>query len=234
MLLTYMDESYTRAHYYIAALCCPDDQALSLASALDQVVDGAANDYGVPADAELHGHSIFQGRDEWACMSNFARARVGVYERAMQAIGEHDVSLVLRGVDVARLNARYATPKPHAYVLQHVMERVNGHARRCRPKERVLLIADEVDGQDGHRQNLWRYRRTGTPGYRSSRLEQIVDTIHFAPSHASRLIQAADLVAYMYRRRQTHREADARATSANERIWNRVSRRVVHEWEWLP
>jgi hypothetical protein len=114
------------------------------------------------------------------------------------------------------------------------MERIDDHARTCHPKQRVLLIADEVDGQDGHRRNLWDYRRRGTPGYRSSRLVQIVDTIHFAPSHASRLIQAADLIAYMYRRRKLHHETDQRAADANQRIWSHVSDRIVHEWEWIP
>ncbi|NEE03380.1 DUF3800 domain-containing protein [Phytoactinopolyspora halotolerans] len=140
-----------------------------------------------------------------------------------------------RGVDVVRLRARYReAARPHGVVLQHVMERVDAHARTFDPKQRVLLIADEIDGQETYRQNLWDYRRAGTPGYRSSKLEQIVDTIYFAPSRASRLIQAVDLVAYMHHRRMSVTELDRRADLANRQIWSRVSKRVVHEWEWVP
>jgi hypothetical protein len=120
MLLTYLDESYTKDHYYIAALCCPDDQAISLTQALDEVVRVAAANYDVAVDAELHGHSILQGRDSWAGMSKFARARIGVYENAARAIGSHNVSIIVRGVDVARLNLRYPSvaPEPHVVVLR--------------------------------------------------------------------------------------------------------------------
>ncbi|WP_165367483.1 DUF3800 domain-containing protein [Phytoactinopolyspora endophytica] len=233
--MTYLDESYSRHHYYIAALCCPDGQAQSLATALDDVVADASRNFGVALHAELHGHAISSASDAWFCMKRQVRARIRIYERAMRVIGEHDVSVILRGVDVARLNARYRdAARPHGVVLQHVMERVNAYARSCDPMQRVLLIADEIDGQDTYRQNLWDYRRAGTPGYRSSKLEQIVDTIHFAPSHASRLIQAVDLVAYMHHRRMSVIEADHRAVLANQQIWNRISHRVVHEWEWVP
>ncbi|NDL56971.1 DUF3800 domain-containing protein [Phytoactinopolyspora mesophila] len=235
MLLTYLDESYTKDHYYMAALCCPDDQVVSLSRALDEVVRVAAAKYKVAAGAELHGRSIFHADDEWVGMKQLLRARIGIYDAAMQAIGGHEVSLILRGVDVRRLHARYGpTTRPHVLVLQHLMERINLHARRCAPPERVLLIADEIDGQDGYRRHLWHYRQHGTPGYRSSRLERIVDTIHFAPSHASRLIQAADLVAFLHRRRMTIRETDERAERVNAQLWGRVAGRVVHEREWTP
>lgn len=56
VLLAYLDESYTRDRYYIAALVVPDDQANSLTRALDNVVEKAMFDYGnLPHSAELHG-----------------------------------------------------------------------------------------------------------------------------------------------------------------------------------
>ena len=61
----------------------------------------------------------------------------------------------------------------------------------------VLVIADEVDGQARHHADLSSYREVGTTGYRHRKLTRIVDTLHFAPSHASRLVQAADVITFL-------------------------------------
>ena len=63
MLLTYLDESYTKERYLIAAFMVPDAQARSLTAALDKVVKDAAWDYSVGTEAELHAHDIFPARE---------------------------------------------------------------------------------------------------------------------------------------------------------------------------
>lgn len=233
MLLTYLDESYTKDRFYIAALGCPDEFAIPLAAELDQVVQDAASAYAVSPTAELHGYALFNGKEDWEDLGPQVRARIGIYDKAMEAIGRQPVKIFLCGVDIPALRRRYAHPKPpHTVVLQHVLERVNNQARTV--PERVLFIADEVAEADSHRQALIEYRRSGTPGYLSSTLGQVVDTIHFVPSHTSRLLQAADLIAFLHRRRQTHTQTDQRAARANERIWGHVAPRVVHERLWVP
>jgi hypothetical protein len=69
---------------------------------------------------------------------------------------------------------------------------------------RFVLSAVVVDGDsahaDTHRWHLARARvGEGLPGS-NPRLDRIVDALHFSPSHASRLLQAADVVAYVSRR----------------------------------
>lgn len=81
---------------------------------------------------------------------------------------------------------------------------------------------------------LLTYKSNGTPGYLSSTLPRIVDTIHFAPSHHSRLIQAADLVAFLHHRRLVSQERDARATAANDKLWARITPRIEHANVWQP
>jgi hypothetical protein len=233
VLLTYLDESYTKDRFYIAALGCPDEVAIPLASDLDQVVQDAATAYAVAPTAELHGHALFAGKDDWKDLAPAIRARIGVYDKAMEAIGRYAVRIFLCGVDIPALRRRYSYPEaPHSVVLQHVLERVNAHARST--PERVLVIADEVAEADSHRQALIDYRRYGTPGYLSSTLGQVVDTIHFVPSYTSRLLQAADLIAFLHRRRETHTESDKRAQRANDRIWGHIEPRIVHQRLWVP
>jgi hypothetical protein len=80
------------------------------------------------------------------------------------------------------------------------------------------MIADEVDHRDEHRRNLWYAQRWSTWGYKAQTIDRIVDTLHFAPSHSTRLLQAADVATFLYRRRAAHIETDPRA----EKEWARL------------
>jgi hypothetical protein len=157
-------------------------------------------------------------------MAGMTRARIGVFGAAFQALADHDVTVIVRGVDIRRLNDRYTGQRaPYVVTLQHLLERIHDHAEHC--DEYSLVIADEVGMQ---------YQLFGTPGYRGRRLDRIVDTLHFAPSRDSRLLQAADLIAFLYRRRTTHVEPDARAVRANDQLWALIAPKVVHDWTWRP
>jgi hypothetical protein len=155
-----------------------------------------------------------------------------VYNKAMQAIADHDVKVIVRSMDVDGQRRRYTQcDPPHSVTLSHLIERVDECAKQA--GELALLIADEVDGQNDYRRELWGYQRFWTPGYRARKITAIVDTIHFAPSSASRLLQAADLIAYMARRR-IHVETDERARKANVGIWARIQPRIWHDECWWP
>ncbi|MFD0785471.1 DUF3800 domain-containing protein [Micromonospora azadirachtae] len=231
MLLTYVDESFTARVYWIGALMVPDAAAIPLSEALNAVVAGAVKTYGVPVDVELHGYDIFHGRKGWKGVP--PRARIAVYKAAMAAVGaQEDVAIILRGVKREQLVKRYTYPRPaHEVVLSHVLERVDGYA--ASREEYALVIADEVHDQAGHRADLDRYRVSGTGGYRSRKLTRIVDTLHFAPSHASRLVQAVDLVTFLFQRLGIP-GTDPRAAVINEQLWALCEPRRYHSHCWDP
>lgn len=231
VLLTYVDESYTDRWYWIGALLVPEAVAIPLSTALDEVMTDAAKAYGIDRAAELHGYDLFQGRMSWAGVP--PRARIAVYNAALKAIGTYDVTVILRGVDRHGLARRYGLTRPaHEVVLSHLLERVDGYA--AMRDELALVIADEVDNPAIHRSDLTRYRVDGTGGYRSRRLSRIVDTLHFAPSHASRLVQAVDLVTFLFRRMASGAGADPREATTNTRLWSWVEPRRYHSWCWHP
>lgn len=234
MLLTYVDESYTKKRYFLAALLVPENEAISLTAALDRVVFDAMMDHGnIRESAELHGYDIVSGKGDWAGLAKKIRVRIGVYNKAMQAIADHDVKVIIRSVDIVGLHALYTRPDhPHSVALNHLIERVDEYAASV--KELAIMIADEVDGQDGYRRDLWQYQKSGTWGYRSRQITRVVDTIHFAPSTASRLVQAADLIAYMANRKATSTTADPRARQADAALWARIEPRVWHDGCWWP
>lgn len=232
MLLAYVDESYSASRYYIAAVVVDEARAIPLTKALDAVAL-AATAHGATSDAELHGHDIFHGKHDWEGLELKPRARIGVYNSAFQTLADNDVRIFVSGVDVDRLHQRYAAPDPpHSIALTFLLERLDEYA--AREDELVLVIADEVGGQDSYRRSLWEYQHYGTWGYRARKLARIVDTIHFAPSSSSRLVQAADLVAFFYRRLQDHTETDDRAKRANEALWNRIEPNMQWSRCWRP
>ena len=57
MLLAYVDESYNKARYWIAALVCPEAVLNPLTAALDDVVEKAAKAYGVAQTPSFTGTS---------------------------------------------------------------------------------------------------------------------------------------------------------------------------------
>lgn len=202
-----------------------------LGAGLDAVVRKASESYPVDEHAELHGHALVQARDDWKRMgnkgANMVRARIGVYADALRAIAAHDVGVVVRGLDLRTRPDRVPTGEsPHQIVLRHLLENID----RCsaRQRELALVIADEVDGAEGHREHFRTYQQVGTGGRLSSTLSHIVDTIHFAPSKSSRLLQAADLIAYLHRRLMSGQDGDSRARRANETLWSHIEPRVLH------
>ena len=231
MLLTYVDESHTRDWYTMAAMVIDGPAAVSLTEALDRVAANAAKAFDLGPDIELHGFEIFQRGGRWACVP--PRARVGVFDDVIDAVASRDLLVITRAIDIVGQKARYRTPEhPHSVVLQHLLERIDDCV--AYKGDYALVIADEVEGQAKHRADLSRYQCVGTTSDRQRRLTRIVDTLHFAPSHASRLVQAVDIVAFLYRRAFTHVEGDARARRAKVAMWEKLKPRVHHDLCWFP
>lgn len=215
----------------MAALVIDGPAAVSLTDALDLVAANAAKAFDLEPDIELHGFEIFQRGGRWRNVP--PRARVAVFDKVVDAVASRDLRVITRAVDIVGQRARYPQPEhPHSVVLQHLLERIDECVRAL--GDYALVIADEVDGQAKHRADLSRYKVMGTTGYPQRRLTRIVDTLHFAPSHASRLVQAVDIIAFLYRRAFTHVESDERARKAKVAMWERLRPRVEHDHCWFP
>lgn len=231
MLLAYIDESYTDDFFYLATVVVDGSAILTLETKLDALVAEYADQTALPEGAELHGYELFHGDKDWAALA--VRQRINVYERALRAVGSCGAQIILRGMDVGRQRLRYNNPwPPHEVVLEHTLESINRLARTRH--EQALVIADEVHTHERHRTNFRDARLYGTHGYQSSKLENLVDTIHFAPSKYSRLLQAADLVAFLHHRRCTVIERNPKAAAANDKLWAHVQPAIWQNWTWTP
>jgi len=231
VLLTYVDESYTDDWFIMAALLVDGPAAVALTQELNRVARRAAIAYGLDVDPELHGYEIFHGSGSWGDVP--VRARVGVFDDVVEAVASHDVRVILRAMDRVGQRERYGYVEPaHTVVLSHLLERIDECVIGL--GEYALVIADEVDTEARHRADLSSYRQFGTEGYRTSKLTRIVDTLHFAPSSDSRLVQASDVLAFLYRRVHTIQETDERSRKAKLAMWSRLEPRIHHQNCWFP
>ncbi|MCK0116283.1 DUF3800 domain-containing protein [Isoptericola sp. S6320L] len=215
----------------MGALLVDTDAACSIEKGLDELVTTDASQSGLASEAELHGYELFHGKGDWAKLA--MRQQINVYDRALRIIGGSGAKILFRGMDVKAQIARYVDPfPPHDITLGHLLESIN---EACRAdNEYAVVVADEVHAQDRHRTNFRDYRRTGTPGYQSSTLPNVIDTIHFGPSAHSRLLQAIDLATFVYRRRCTVRETNPKARVALDRMWGHIEPAVRVQWVWRP
>jgi hypothetical protein len=181
VLLAYLDESDSPKRYFVAGVLVPDTEARSLTAALDGVVEEASYEDGrIASSAELHGHEIVNATKAWKRLKPDIAARIEVYNNALQAVADHDVTIIIRSVDKIRLDKRYPDghDHPHLVGLTHLIERVDEYAERV--GQNALLIADEVAEQDSYRRDLWQYQRSATWGYRQRQIMRVIDTLHFA------------------------------------------------------
>ena len=204
-LYVFVDESYNADYYYVGMIFAGRAELQRLRDGLDSLVEHANKRFGVAPDTELHGYCIMQGQKPWSCFDGRVHEAVALYKRAGAIIAQSGVGTLIEGVDIARLRARYRYPdSPYEITLRHGLEKINNAARslsitRGQPVE-VEVYADLIDRHSDFVEAIEGYQRTGTPGFRHSRLEHIKQPIHFIDSTQDRGIQAADLLAYIYHR----------------------------------
>lgn len=226
MLLAYIDESYDRDEYWLSALVVPNEVALQLQNKLDAVVRDATLSFGIPLNAELHGHPLLHAKEVWEPMKEAVRARINVYSAALHAIADCEgIQIVMAGINVPRLNRRYTAPHhPHREALDRLTQSVNALAGERGTD--FLAIADEIDESDTLRASYWDMQRLDTLSRYGGKLNRAVDALHFAPSNHSRLLQAADLVSFLHFRIRRTPVTDLRSAKASADLWDIVENKV--------
>lgn len=105
---------------------------------------------------------------------------------------------------------------------------------------RVLLIADEArEVEDAAIRDLANYQQVGTAwGFRTERIDHIVDTIHFVPSHTNGAIQLADCATFVAARVRKIRDGlvgGGESAEAVERLWEeRIEPHLRADEVWYP
>lgn len=220
MLHSFVDESERGdTHYFLGALVVNDEQAEKIREYLSLLVDKHAETFPHLAGVELHGSTMMRANEEpWRSVP--LRVRFRIMEEVMEAVAYVGARVYIEGVDIVRQMARgYPTITPaRELAFSHLFERINECCDWHEPKVRV--VADEHHTAEVSRSNFNSYQSVGTYGYRSSRLRNISEQIDFIESHTDRVLQAADLITYLYNRMMTVQETDMRAHRQKVNMWS--------------
>lgn len=165
---------------------------------------------------------MLQGSGDWATIQ--LQDRVNLVDNALESLAAGQMEVFCRGINMDRFRHRYGQTDPHPWAFRNLLERLNERLRQA--NEYAVVIADEHSKQRTLKRDLRDAQRHGTPGYRGQILDRIRDTAHFVDSAESRMIQLADLVAYVRRRRARGPAADPRAEEAMQRLQGRITNSV--------
>lgn len=235
MLLCFVDESCHADFYGFAAVVADEHQTVWLTQRLNEIGVELSEEHGLHPKTEIHAYPIFQGREAWAGLP--PRVRVRVFEQVVDAVHAAGVTVLLRAVDSVRLQARQAQSRypewhpPEQVAFQHLLQHINIVTER--QQTHALVIADERSDRDQHRASFALYQVYGTPGtYLHTTLDRLLDTVHFAPSHHSRMLQVADVLAFLWRRAQTVSETDPRQAKTMLRLMAKIEARSFRAGVW--
>lgn len=229
----YIDESYGADHYYVSGLLMDEEVRQDVRSRLGGLSERIAEEYGLESPPELHAHAIMQGCEEWTFLQGDVGARIAILRRGLIEVANAKPVIVTEGVDVERLNARYRYPdSPYEVTLRHMLERVNDRCERF--GNECAVYADMISRSNDFIEAIDGYTHTGTPGYRSSKLQTIEQPINYLDSKDERAIQAADLVAYITRRVREETGGSKKSVRAAKRLYGILEPVVYHERKWVP
>ncbi|MGN6272161.1 MAG: DUF3800 domain-containing protein [Protaetiibacter sp.] len=225
MWVAYLDESAEdeRVYMSMAAVLCTEAAIPLLNRALDRIVADAAAKWGTNPNAELHTTAMISRTEGWENLPGVDAAIEIIHEVLDALCAIDEVEFATRGLNVPKQRAK-GYPEvwgPRRVLIQHVLEYCNF---QLRAHGLFMVVVDEMSKPAEHRDLIARYRREGTPGFRHSKLERVVDNIYFMPSHYARGLQAADIVANVHRRWVTQNETtDKRARAATDSMWAKLS-----------
>jgi len=174
-------------------------------------------------DEEFHGSAMMRAADDpWRKIP--LRLRIKIYSDALKVIHDSGCRIYIEGVNIRAQQSRgYAELTPaRELAFGHLLERINDCGKEAN-KTLIQVTADEHHTSEISRSNFSKYRTQGTPGYRSSTLPYIADPLNFEPSNSNRVLQAADLVTYIYNRWKTLPNASPKAIEAQNNLWEIIA-----------
>lgn len=143
-----------------------------------------------------------------------------IYKALLNLILKYKLDLIDIKINVENLSSAYKIKNVQNWALVYMLENVNEYMKEISSK--VFMIGD-YDGEFSSK-NISQfndYKLTGTSGYKKTIITEVVDSLHYAHSVNSRLLQLADIYAYtrMLSYRETHR--------------NKIAAEIVSYWNAL-
>jgi hypothetical protein len=231
--LAYIDETYTKEQFWIVALVVSDTGAKAVERLLNELVSVVSESFpDIDPSTELHGYALDDGRDGWEPLKPMSQARADIYRTAIEELCKIPDIMLFRGCVNLHLVSWSDSNDPHDWALKFVFERID---REFSGKEHVIAICDDVGQREKYREKFRQFKTEGTGGTQPRKLESFIDTLHFVPSHHSRLVQGVDLIAYVFRRANVAPLTHPKARRLYSDLWNTLHINLDHRVRiWPP
>lgn len=215
----------TSTEYYLVALAVHGSCARALEDAAGEVLARHFGEASRRAGFECKGSDLYRG--EGPCAGMRPADRVALYAELLGLLAGHYAWVTWVGIDKACLARRYATPMhPHKLAFIYLVEQIETFLR-SRPDFGLIVSDEEKEVETQVVEDLRRYKETGTSfGFRPTDLTRIVDNVHWVKSHNSRLMQLADLCAYLCQRQSRDRGKTSATALAIQTLWEQLSPRI--------
>jgi hypothetical protein len=230
----FIDESgRDNKYYFFGGLIVDSDAARSVEEGLNSIAALLVENIpGFQRSTEFHATEMFHGAGCWKGVP--IGWRVKACELVAKVIERSGGEFIFRGIDLDKLRARYIDPYPeHLLTLAHLLGEIDSRLRDIHD-DIAIVHADDHHSATNSRRRLVDFKIRRVPGYTQRRLTNLVDTIYFGPSHASRLLQAADVATFFLNRHRTIVEKDSRARDAVSRVAGRIRKATASEYVWTP
>lgn len=196
MSVTYFDEvkanpANGQSYYIIGGLIVPIEKISALEARLVALADQLFGSTELTPNTEFHASFIYSGKGPFKGLKPEKRIEI-LAEIASNFSGECGIGRVFSCIDVTKLKL----PKNAAkFAFAHFCERVQLYLG----KTGTTILLGDLDDETFREQisDFNRFRISGTPWEYGREITSIVDSVHFARSHHSRLIQLADTYVFL-------------------------------------
>jgi hypothetical protein len=219
--LLYLDEpgksgprDFTQPYYTLGGLVVHKDQWVAMETDLNSRIDRLVP----PPRAfnwELHMADLYHGKGHFKRMPR--TTRYGLVEAVFDVLDTHRPVLLMVAIHKRRHLERYGSrAEPvEALAYRFMLERFNHHVGRQSDRIGVVVHDEQKELETPTRKAHLRYRREGTDW---AKIEHVIETPLFTPSHSSRMLQIIDVATYWVGRTATAGEQGR----AREGYWRRV------------
>lgn len=194
MYVTYFDEVKAvneQTTYWVGGISVAMDQIQAVEAKVSELAQELFGSIELTPATEFHGTYVYFGKGPFKGMS--VEKRIEVLARLADILSDSEVvKRVYAAIDTTKL---YAPEKAASFAFAHFCERVQ---MLVGGKQKTLLIGDlDNDESKNMIREFAQYRANGTPWEYGIEVKSIVDSVHFAKSHHSRMIQLADVYLFL-------------------------------------
>jgi hypothetical protein len=207
MYVTYFDEVKAipengQDRYWVGGICVAMQEIGKIEAKLNDLSQDVFGSKELSEATEFHAKAIYFSKfptRDWKMTK-----RLEILDRLFGVLTEDDtIKRVFASINSKKL---YASEKAGEFAFVHFCERT----QMLVGKDRVTMLIGDMDAHKNTQtiKEFSQYRIEGTPWEYGIDIESIVDCVHFAHSHHSRMIQLADFYLFAASHNTSGRSGD--------------------------